>query len=501
MKKITEFVKKNKVLSIVLVVSLAALVILLCVLNTDNKRLQRALKKADATYSEGAYMLAGKKYEKALKIKGDCVDAFKGMVLSYVKSDNADAKEKAREAYDKAMTAFSKLSTDDFNANTGSIAEVAVLVNDIYGEEEGSLEKYEEAYKLSMHNREVGAMLSKEYIKKASELTTTEEYEESMALLDKAYEMNPTSEELVAVLEKTVPMCAIKRAKRYEFDSAFEVLDKYKGIIVNVDLNPTAEEVKERKKLYEAKNELLKAVYDALLPYYTLVEEDYLKNNSLIKDEMTTRAYTENLSAIMALDGSEKAEILSQSLSEGSYKYSESGFDENFSGIGAALYPYGNIWENEDGNTRIAYYFFIGSYNKGVRDGLGVSFMRTGESTYEIFEGMWADDNPNGEGVMYICGNDYKRATFGNWKDGYANGTMTEVIRTSKYDGEIFKGDYTASEGVPSEASAKTDEYEIVFDDKDCILIDVLPSTSAGYELYVTSTWSEGTKIGAIGYR
>lgn len=501
MKKLNNFLKSKGKLLIALLVSLVLLAILIVFFNTPERKIERGLKKADAAFSEGSFVLAGSLYDKVIEIDNYNIKAYLGLVSSYALSDNEDAKALGASAYERAVMAFKALDTETYNANNELIVSTLRFGEDLLKESDGYLSLMKLSYDLSLKDTTVGLGLSDAYILDAQAAVKEENYKRAMDDYLAAEELNGKDERINEGVSKFIVSYLRQLSRDEEYTLAKDLIAKFQPVLSDVDFVDVINEVLEREELSKTKERLLKSVYDSLIDYYNYFVEETKDSTTFAKDINATRGYDCDFSAIMALDGADDANLLSQSLAAGRYLYAPDGFNDDYTGIAAGLYPYGNLWENEEGKTMIAYYFFIGNYVNGQRTGKGVSFMKTGDMTYELFEGQWVSDAPEGNGIFYISGLDYKRATFGVFKAGYANGTMTEVIRTSDYPDELFVGTYEATDGIPKEVPAKTDEYEIFFPEGDAKLIDVLPSKTAGYDLYLTSTWTEGVKIGAIGYR
>lgn len=501
MDKLKKVFKGKGLLILALAVSILLLLILIMVFNSTDRKIERGLKKADAAYEEGSYYLAGSLYDKVISLDDKNVKAYLGMVSSYAISDSEDARKEGPKAYERALNAFKALSADEYNESNEAIVQALRYGGELLKEQDNFLALMKISYDVSLKDKEVGLSLVDAYIAEAEAMAKEENYKKALEDYEAAYEINPTDERIDAGISKFILSYIRLLSRDEDFATAKDLIAVYQPRLKDLDFVPDVNEVLEREELYKTQKQLLKSVYDAMLDYYNAFTELTKDTTTFAKETTSTRAYDYDFAQIMELDGAEDANKLSQSLAQGRYLYAPEGFSDDYTGLAAGLYPYGNLWENEDGKTMIAYYFFIGNFVNGQRNGKGVSFMKTGPNSYEVFEGQWVNDAPNGDGIFYICGTDYKRATFGLYKDGYANGTMTEVIRTTDYPDELFVGTFEAHEGIPEEVPAKTDEYEIFFPEGEAKLINILPSSTSGYNLYLTSTWTEGVKIGAIGYR
>lgn len=500
MNKLLDILKTKLKLIIVLASILILFLLILLIFFSDSKRIARGLKKADASFNEGAYLLAGEQYDKVMKIDALNKDALVGAVKAYSLSQSEDASLAAVSSYQSAIDKFNNLSTDELNENHDLIVSVCRLAEEIFKGQDGRIDALNEAYELSMHDEEVKNSLLNAYVEEGNSKVIESDYLAAIDDFDKALELSTYDDKAIAGVSKAIGPAIDRLCDSHEFEKAKDLALKYQELLADVDMVAVLNEVVDKEELFESQNRLLSKAIEALIPYYEQYVSALKEGNGVI-DKENTRAYDFDFSAAMLLDGSDDANRLIRSMSAGKYLYAEGGFTENYTGIGAGLYPFGDFWQNEEGQTLVAYYFYVGEYKNGARSGNGIMFMKTGETAYDVFEGQFSNDAPNGEGALYIYGNEYERATFGNFSDGYANGTMTEVMKNFEYQDDLFIGTYECEKGIPKEVSAKTDEYEIFFEEGEAKLIDVLPSKNAGYELYITSTWLPGTKIGAIGYR
>ena len=116
--------------------------------------------------------------------------------------------------------------------------------------------------------------------------------------------------------------------------------------------------------------------------------------------------------------------------------------DEDGQGMGIYISSSGNIC------------LYIGSYEDGMRSGYGIMGFDLGmergfgQHFKVMYEGQWANDYPNGEGLYtnLFLGEDGLEEVYiqGTYMDGWENGQMT---RTDVYEGEASTETYTAVDG------------------------------------------------------
>ncbi len=141
------------------------------------------------------------------------------------------------------------------------------------------------------------------------------------------------------------------------------------------------------------------------------------------------------------------------------------------------------------------YYFYYGDYVDGKREGFGTVYWRNGEGTYEMFQGYWKDDAPNGEGMIINRDeySDYTVMVSGNFTDGLQDGKMSYDTLDSR--GMSEHGEYTATDGDAPEVSTSSDPYDPYNDYYYYTTYLVLPS---GTEVY----YDKDTEyLGVLGFR
>ena len=139
------------------------------------------------------------------------------------------------------------------------------------------------------------------------------------------------------------------------------------------------------------------------------------------------------------------------------------------------------------------YYFYYGDYVDGVRCGFGTSYWKNGSETYEMYQGYWDNDAPNGQGTI-TNRDEYANSTTmvsGGFKDGHQDGDMSYDVIDSW--GMVSHGEYKATDGDAPE-----------------IKVSGVDTTYYGYGYIPYVELSDGTIIyyysdseclGALGYR
>lgn len=133
----------------------------------------------------------------------------------------------------------------------------------------------------------------------------------------------------------------------------------------------------------------------------------------------------------------------------------EDGFVSDYTGIAVGLYP------GDEGD----YYFYIGEYVNGSREGENKS-LHVSDSAFYVFDGNWANDKPNGKGsvTQYTRGEDgsysqtYMFSKSGNFVDGIEDGEFSCTF-INLQDYTILTGSYTATAGVAMDVWDQYPQY------------------------------------------
>lgn len=142
------------------------------------------------------------------------------------------------------------------------------------------------------------------------------------------------------------------------------------------------------------------------------------------------------------------------------------------------------------------YYFYYGDYTDGERSGFGTSYWKNGDGTYEMYQGYWDNDAPNGTGTI-TNRDDYNNTTTmvsGTFLDGHQDGDMS--IDVVDAWGKISHGEYKATDGDAPEI--KVSGSDPVFDSYvDYGYIPYVQLDDGTVQYYPADT----ERLGALGYR
>ncbi len=311
-----------------------------------------------------------------------------------------------------------------------------ILAGNVHMEEQEykeAIEKYDEALELDPENGEIKDAIAHAYVQLGSSLGNSDEaitaYEQAIAYdndnrsaywaIYNIYNGRGNEDAVIEILNRGYA----------------ETRDENMQIIVdNIQIERARLAAEEEARLKEeAEREAEEATQTALLSrlYQCFSEEGIDSVKELIRGE-----------EFIALTD----EIVNR---ETSFYYGDRAVDGTRSGKGVAAYMDG--------------YYYYGDFENDVRSGKGI-WIRAAYSDSSalgsmIYEGEWAEDEPNGSGSVtsnyyadrISAGGMTKQVISGVYKNGLENGTMT-LTGTLRSGGSV-KYKYRASEGVAVKAS------------------------------------------------
>ena len=146
----------------------------------------------------------------------------------------------------------------------------------------------------------------------------------------------------------------------------------------------------------------------------------------------------EDWAALAEFSGSEELAIIKEKVGDaGNYSYI---FGGGTTGIGIGYYSMEGCSCDE---------WYVGDYVDGMRSGYGGwywAYCTEDGYSYEIYEGDWVNDVPNGKGHIYQPDNGIFADDEVTVINGLYDGTYTRVY---EYEGNLYSGTYEVVEGVP----------------------------------------------------
>lgn len=479
-KEIFGKIKKHFLLSLVIVFGIV-LVIFLIAFNTSDKRYGRAMNKAEKAYAAQDFEKAVGQYEKAINIKQEFVAPYLGLLCA----KEAMGAEDIADTYEAGLEAIGEMEDDSRYVMQDQVIEYVLHESEVYGDDiEARIEALDKGYEDTAGAEDISRILTECLSEEVEELRASDSYEEAIELAERfADKAEYDSEELLTTLQDEKEFSEAKLALLAKVEKALGTFaEEYKA--ANKESNK--EDEKETEDV--SKNDIS-------------ANNDDKKDVSENETEETVAVFNPldyDFSEMFAIDASKEATDIAFSFVSDSYIHIN---DDGKNGTG--LYTFADKYRTENAGVAIPYYFYFGEYEGTVKSGFGVTFTSTGENSYIIYAGQWADDKPNGEGTKYIVdkGSEenpgFTRVYSGNWKDGNADGVITVKATDSNFEGISFRGEVKAKEGVCETVPTESEEY-VVLNLRTENLIAVLPSDSEGYALMLTIWKKEGELLKAL---
>lgn len=418
--------KTSVIVSIFLVVLIAVGVGLYFVFLTPEKRFARHLDNGREAMEAEDYELALEEYEKALDIDDESITAMRG-ALDACLMDNDEAY--IRELYEKYIYAISEMDSELVEANVDDVTYIYAMAKTVYPDDESYIQVLEEGLTVLGESDEISALLLEGYMDSAALKLEEEDY--SAALVRYNLASYVTSDN--ADIDEGRKICVEKLLNGYiisgEFDTAEAMISEYQDQLDNVNFTEYSQRIENYKNLSAAGAELLSGVYECI----------------------TTGNYDE----LINYDNSQNASTVNNMMTSGCYVYAEDGFTSDYTGTATGLY----------GLDFGGYYFYCGEYKDGKRSGDGIYYLLTDidNNTYDIFEGEWENDKPNGAGTLTTYnelsdGELITTSISGTYTDGCEDGDFTATLTSDA--GYTITGDWTASMGAAEDIREQYPQYD-----------------------------------------
>ena len=550
-------------------VILVLFIVFLIVFNLPSNRFTRAINAADKLYYKESYQEAKSKYIKAEKIDGSSYRAALGEILSLTAlSSNAEGNEEDATSDDASSNDISSndvssndissndvslydISSDDASANdassndtsandTASSAEATaeesieevyisiferlagygtvpeeatdsaidffLLIPEIIEDTETRVDYAKQAYELLPENSDVKTMLADAYYAYGTSLSEKDK-EKALEAFDEALCLSDNAESYTEMISGCVLSLIDAYISTDEFDKSYSLLDKYTESL-GLNYDEVKAKIDTAENLYQIKNTLLSNAENYLKPFYDEYSTSCTLETVQSMETALFRASTYDFSGMLSLDGSSEAETLALSGTSRSYIYTQDGYNSNFTGTAAGLYLIGEQYTNDDGSLGQGYYFYYGDYVNGVREGYGIIILKLDDSSYEVFEGTFKDDNPEGFGILYENGlsavtaqNVMQKLTYGNFAGGLEDGEMTVNAVLSEYPDTYFTTSYTADNGKVAPLEGELIDYNIVSEaPAGTNLSIIIPCVEEGDEFFIPIYLAEDSLLGVTAF-
>lgn len=431
--------------------------------NRPEKKVSRFLESADEFYKAGNYEDALDEYNNALDIDSECIEAIVGGINCYEFMDDQEGYE---NFYSASVDTVSGLSSNVIEKNKEDIIDIYCAAASVYSDDlDTRLRVLNEGYTVTGESEEVRTLLTEGYVEQAEICNGNSDLDGEINAYKSALSYDPECEAALTGLSIVLNEEISYLIDNNCLDDAETYIDEYENSgydlsSVNFELYRTQIEDK------RAMAELIDSVMSQALSL--LASKDY--------------------DGMYDLDGTDDANTVAGTVEDYMIYTPEGDIDNSYTGtaVGLYIFEYGG------------YAFYYGEYDNGIRTGTGTYFMKESyQGAYDVFEGQWADDMPNGEGTFTAIAIEYQDGTMdkvitGNFTEGYQDGNMTGTLT---YDGNTYTGTWTAENGKASDVSASYPDLDFSSTPESYIIYAVyLPDGDSDY--YFWSYKSINDKLG-----
>ena len=448
-----------------LVLGLCALVLLALGISTyflfltPQKCLERNLRVGAEALDADNYEEALLRYERALEIEEENVEAMLGVLDAKRQSQDLDG---AQESYEQF---YALLSNEKSESKTDSkdIVDFYLYAGHLWTQPEQLIPYFEHGYESTKADT-IKTALVQAYVKSADAIADTE-YEKKIAQYQKAKSLDENNAQANSGMSNCAIATLDAMLAQKNFDEAELFITKYQNEIHNVDFEAYAQTITQTRALIEA------SVY--------------------VCEQVMAYADAKNYDAIKALYGTEQAKLLFANLENDCYIYASEGYTDTYSGQATGVYKVGE-----------AYCFYSGDYADGVRSGHGIWFVyaESNGDTYSYYDGMWKEDAPNGAGTIYYmnrksAGTTINQAIQGDFLSGMLNGVAQVTIADT--NGE-FCGTVVANQGKVEDVRDQYPDYDFMDAPEDAIVYVVLEQEGSDFFWWLSMKADE--RLGVYGY-
>ena len=371
---------------------------------------QKAMDAANYEEAEDAY-------DDALDIFDDRIPAMNGLIESEIKQGDSDD---AREHFVEFRSTICGLDADAVTENLEEIVVFYEFTDDLYSDAQSLIEAYKEGYDLT-EDGTLKAALVKAYVDNADSMDDSD-YEEKLAEYAKAVALDSANEDALSGRKDCAYAVLDDMMSAQQYDEAETFINTYADELSDVDFSSYTEKIESERALTNARHDLMEQVISLMSA------GDY--------------------EGMLDVDGSENAGLVVDNMEGDSYVYAQDGYTSDYTGKAVGIYKYQAALSS-------GYYFYYGDYENGVRSGQGTSYLKTDgyNKSYEVYEGAWANDKPNGQGthrtVNENTGDELVTVEeSGNLVDGLFDGEVAvSLISQDETYGGTYTGTFTATNG------------------------------------------------------
>lgn len=387
---------------------------------TPEKRLSRYLEKASEAVENEQYNVAVEYYEKALELDDVNLEAMLGNLKA---NDALKDMDSLKNLYEEYCDVIRPLASSA-DADTELIVDIYMMATIAYADDiDARVEALKNALSAVPGNKDIMNSLIGDYLALAAGYAEVGDVDNEIKMYNEVLTLDSSNATAINSRKACAEATLDGYVDNHQYEDAYAFIETYKDVIPEVNFNQYTSDIDNLVKIETAFNNVMVATMD------------YLSSN--------------NYDAMFSVNGSLDAVTVYNNIGD-YYIFAPEGTAENFTGKAAAMYKMG------DGT----YYFYYGDFVDGMRSGYGVAFKESSikselldpYNAYMAYEGQWANDKPNGEGILrdinkYTTTVSIDIVVEGNFKDGLQHGEMSGVLLDTETGVEHY-GKWTATDGV-----------------------------------------------------
>lgn len=397
--------------------------------NTPEKRFERNMELGEKYMDEEEFKEALAAYQAAIKIDPKAMDAYQGALEAYLELDD---EEELQSFYEEAIEAIESLDEDELEDSMDEVVEIFAYADEIYPDDlPETVSVLEMGYDLTDEDRGIKKALVEAYAARAQKFKADGEYEKALETYDKLLKLDSDNSNALSNLGDCLTEYLNVLMAEDKYDEAESVIEKYSGVVTAVDFSAYLETIYAIKEQAEMKERVLANTYD------------YMQSG--------------NYEAMAELDGAEDTNTVVETFNGEPCIITADGVVTDYTGTAAGIYPFGQG----------GYYFYYGEYVDGQREGYGIYFI-SGDNYYQVFDGNWENDKPNGMGAVLeyyrqgewdTYGGYYIKTMAGNFKDGVFNGIVNATIEDNYNTGLVYTCSFMVQDGLVSDIWEQYPQY------------------------------------------
>jgi hypothetical protein len=355
--------------------------------------------------------------------------------------------------YVNSLTSVEEMSDEEIQDNKEDIVYIYQSASDVYADDlDQRIEVLEKGYELTGQDSTIQSELAGSFVEVAKNCAADDDVDGELGAYGDALDVDSSNAAAISGMSDCLNNEISTDIDNGDLEAAEALINEYENSdysLNDVDFAGYRTKIEDQRAIIDQRNTVMQSAYNYMSA------KDYESMNEL--------------------DGSTEADEVAYNITD-YFIYSENGAEsKDYTGTAVAIFKF------SDG-----YCFYYGDLVDGKREGTGSYFMSSG-SKYEVYEGAWSENLPNGSGTYTekdaSAGNTtIDKVTKGTFTDGLQNGSMSGTVT---YNGNTYTGSWTATNGKAPDVSANYPDYDFSSVDSSYIIYAVFsPTGSDNYFFY-----------------